>query len=79
MTEAIIVALIGGAFTLIGVLVANAKSAAVTTEQIAQLRQEVQKHNGLIERTYKLEEKTSLHEAELHRHNERLKALEEDG
>jgi len=76
MTEAIIVAIIGGAFTLVGVLIANAKSNAVTNEQIVQLRREVEKHNGLVDRTYHLEEETALHEAELHRHNERLKALE---
>ena len=79
MTEAIIVALIGGAFTLIGVLIANSRSNAITTEQIKQLKEEVKKHNGLIERTYKLEQTTAIHEAELTRHNKRLEILEEEG
>ena len=79
MTEAIIVALIGGAFTLIGVLIANSRSNAITTEQIKQLKEEVKKHNGLIERTYKLEQTTAIHEAELTRHNKRLELLEEEG
>ena len=79
MTEAIIVALIGGAFTLIGVLIANSRSNAITTEQIKQLKEEVKKHNGLIERTYKLEQTTAIHEAELTRHNKRLELLEDEG
>lgn len=76
MTESIIVAIITGVLTLIGVLIANSRSDAVQNERIEQLRSEVKKHNNLIERTYKLEEKTALHEAELKRVNRRLDAVE---
>lgn len=76
MTESIIVALITGVVTLAGVLIANAKSDAVQNERIDQLREEVKKYNNIIDRTYKLEQKTELHEAELKRVNHRLEGLE---
>lgn len=41
----------------------------VMRTEVSTLRQEVQKHNGMIERTYKLEERVSLNE-------QRLDALE---
>jgi uncharacterized membrane-anchored protein YhcB (DUF1043 family) len=41
----------------------------VMKSEVSTLRQEVQKHNGMIERTYKLEERVSLNE-------QRLDALE---
>lgn len=76
MTESIIVAIITGILTLAGVIISNSRTNAVQAERIEQLREEVKKHNGLIERTYRLEEQTALQDAELKRHNERLKALE---
>lgn len=39
---------------------------AVMEEEISTLRREVQKHNSLIERTYKLEERVSVLEAAKH-------------
>ena len=39
---------------------------AVMEEEISNLRKEVQKHNSLIERTYKLEERVSVLEARNH-------------
>ena len=80
-----------GVFSVIAVLVSNQKSnkeiqskldkqqavfEAHVTEQISGLQKTVEKHNNMIERTYKLEESSSLHEAELKRVNKRLEALE---
>lgn len=70
--------IIAGVLTLIGVLIMNSKANAVQAERIEQLREEVKKHNGLIDRTYKLEQKTELHDAELKRQNKRIEILEED-
>lgn len=39
---------------------------AVMEEEISNLRKEVQRHNSLIERTYKLEERMSILEARNH-------------
>lgn len=66
MSEAIIVALITGGLSLLGVVVtnlatakktekANAVAQAVMQTEITALRTEVNKHNNLIERTFKLE------------------------
>ena len=52
---AIVASLIGGGVTLTGVLIANSRAQAVTEERINQLRKEVEKHNGVIERTFTLE------------------------
>lgn len=76
MAESIVVALITGALSLIGVYIANRKSAALMEYRLEELEKKVDKHNQLIERTYKLEERTELQEAELRRQNERLKIVE---
>lgn len=79
MPESIIVALITGAVTLIGVLVANAKSDAVQEERLANLTAEVKKHNQVLERVYSLETKVEVHDAEFKRVNHRLDDLEKGG
>lgn len=77
MTESIIVAIITGVLTLVGVLISNSRSDAVQNERIDTLRNEVKKHNNLIERMYKCEESVALHEAEFKRVNRRLESLEQ--
>lgn len=76
MTESIIVALITAAGALLGTYFANRKTAALMEYRLEQLEKKVDKHNQVIERTYKLEEKTELQEAEIERHKERLRILE---
>lgn len=53
--EAIVVAIITGGLTLIGVVVANNRQSAVMAEKIETLSRRVEKHNGVIERVYGLE------------------------
>jgi hypothetical protein len=66
MSEAIVVALITGGLSLVGVITTNMLTAkknetamkvsqAVTETKIEALRAEMTKHNNLIERTYRLE------------------------
>lgn len=55
--ESIIVALIGGGVTLIGVLIANGKSQAVTDTKIEELTREVREHNNFARRVPLLEQK----------------------
>ena len=50
MTESIIVALVSGGLTLIGVLVANSKTQAVTETKLDELTREVREHNGFARR-----------------------------
>ena len=60
MTEAIAVALVSGLMTLLGVLVSNSRSRAVMEVKIDELRRQVEKHNSLIERTYRLEQDVAV-------------------
>ena len=56
MDSAIIVALISGTLTLLGVLVANSRSQAVTDTKLAELTREVREHNNFAKRMPVVEE-----------------------
>ena len=58
--ESIIVALISGGITLLGVLVANGRSQAVTETKLDELTREVREHNNFARRVPVLEEKMSV-------------------
>jgi hypothetical protein len=55
MNEAIIVALLGFAGTLLGSLFGVLAAQKLTQYRLSQLEEKVNKHNNLIERTYRLE------------------------
>ena len=55
VSEAIIVALLGFAGTLLGSLFGVLAAQKLTQYRLAQLEEKVNKHNNLVERTYKLE------------------------
>ena len=48
--ESIISAILAGAVTLIGVLIANSRSQAVTDTKLEELTREVREHNGFAEK-----------------------------
>ncbi len=77
MTDAIIVALIGllgsGAGTFGGILV----SSKLTQYRLEQLEKKVEVHNQVIDRVYKLEERTELQEEKIRVANHRISDLEE--
>ena len=56
MTESIIVAIITGIVTLLGVLASNNKHDAVTDTKIEALTEEVKKHNNFAQRVPVVEE-----------------------
>jgi hypothetical protein len=56
MSETIITALITGAITLLGVLISNSKSQAVTETKIEELTREVREHNNFARRMPIVEE-----------------------
>lgn len=60
MTESIIVALITGSMTLIGVLIANNKQQAVTDAKLDELTREVREHNDFARRVPILEEQMKV-------------------
>lgn len=54
--DAIVVALISGAVTLLGVLIANSRSQAVTETKLDELTREVREHNSFARRMPVVEE-----------------------
>ena len=56
----IISAIIAGAVTLIGVLIANGKSQAVTDTKLEELTREVREHNNFARRVPILEEQMKV-------------------
>ena len=58
--ESIITAIITGALTLIGVLIANGKSQAVVETKVEELTREVREHNGFARRMPVVEEQIKV-------------------
>ena len=76
MSEAIIVALITGVLALLGTYLSNRKSAALIAYRLSELEKKVEKHNNLVERTYKLEEQSAVHDEKIRVANHRIDDLE---
>lgn len=76
MTEAVIVAVLSLVGTLCGAYLSHRRSSALIAYRLEQLEQKVAAHNSLIERTYKLEERTELQEEKLKAVNRRIEDLE---
>ena len=76
MNTEIIVALIASAGGILGAFVGVIASAQLTTYRIQQLEKKVEKHNTVIERTYKLEENQAVMEEQIKVANHRIADLE---
>lgn len=88
MTEGIIVSLITGILSILGVIITvafgNKKTSAqlkeqtnVTIYRIDQLEKKVEKHNNVIERVYNLEKNEAVIEEEIKVANHRIDDLEQ--
>ena len=71
MTE-IVVALLTGAITLVGVLISNSRSQAVTDTKLEELTREVREHNNFARRMPVVEEQIKVI-------NHRIADLEREG
>ena len=71
MAESIIVAIITGVLTLIGVLISNSESQAVMEERVGELTREVREHNKFAKRMPVVEEQIKVI-------NHRISDLEDD-
>ena len=60
MTETIICALITGGLTLMGVLIANSRTQAVTEAKLDELTREVREHNHFAQRMPVVEEQIKV-------------------
>ena len=89
MTSEMIVALITGGLSLIGVVLTNSASnkkvqnsieahQALTDEQLKDLTRQVEKHNSVIERTYIAEQRIEVLTEKQKSANHRIANLEEE-
>ena len=78
--ESIIVAAITGGLALVGTLAgtyfANKKSSALIAYRLEALEKKVQAHNNLVERMYRVEERTEIQEEKIKVANHRIDDLE---
>jgi len=72
----VIVALVGLAGSSLGSLTGVVASAKLTAYRLEQLEKKVDKHNTVIERTYKLEETQAIMEEQIKVANHRIADLE---
>lgn len=76
MNDTVIVALISLAGTLCGTFGGILMSNKLTNYRIEQLEQKVEKHNHLVERTFRLEELQQLADERMRVANRRISELE---
>ena len=74
MNEAIVVALLGFAGTLLGSLFGVLAAQKLTQYRLSQLEEKVNKHNNIIERTYRLEGRMDEAEHDIRDLKERSRA-----
>ena len=77
MTTEVIVAMIASGGGLLGSAIGVIASARLTNYRIGQLEEKVNKHNNLIERTYKLEEQMEIEKECMKVANHRIDDLEQ--
>lgn len=80
MDSNIAVIITGGlslAGTLAGSYLAQRKSIALIAYRLEQLEKKVDKHNGVVERTFKLEERCAIQDEQIKVANHRIADLEE--
>ncbi len=78
MSEGIVVALLSLAGTCLGTIGGIVASSKLTAYRLEQLEKKVDKHNQLIERTYKLEERCQVFEEKIKVANHRIEDLEKE-
>ena len=76
MQTEVIVALVGLAGSSLGSLAGVVASAKLTAYRLEQLEKKVDKHNTVIERTYKLEETEAVMQEQIRVANHRIADLE---
>lgn len=77
MSDAVLVSLIGLAGSGLGSVLGILVSSKLTQYRLEQLEKKVEVHNQVIDRVYKLEERTELQEEKIKVANHRIGDLEE--
>ena len=76
MSDTIIVALLSLVGTMAVVYFSNRKTSALMAYRLEQLEEKVNKHNQVVERTYRLEDNDKLMEEKIKVANHRIEDLE---
>ncbi len=76
VTAAVLSALIGAVASIIVCVINNNKQNALLLYRLEQLEKKQDKHNHLIERLYRVEEQSALHEERIKVANNRIADLE---
>ena len=77
MSDEIITALIGLVWSALGSVIGIICNTRLTTYRIKQLEKKVDKHNTVIDRTYKVESRLDVIDEEIKGANHRISDLEE--
>lgn len=78
MSDEIITALIGLGGSALGSIIGIICNSKLTVYRLEQLEKKVDKHNTVVERTYKVEERLSVIDEEIKVANHRINDLEEE-
>lgn len=78
MSSEIITALIGLGGSALGSIIGIICNSKVTAYRLRELEKKVDKHNTVVERTYKVEERLSVIDEEIKVANHRINDLEEE-
>jgi hypothetical protein len=76
MADSIVVAILALLGNMIATYFSNQKSSALIAYRLEELEKKQDKHNSVIERTYRLEERAELQEERIKEANHRLDDLE---
>lgn len=76
MSEQLLTAIIGCGGSLVGAFVGAISSSRLTNYRIEQLEKKVDKHNNVIERVFKLEERAEVQDEKIKVANHRIDDLE---
>lgn len=73
---AIVVCMINNLYTSRATKIQHEKTISLIDYQLQELQKKVEKHNNIVERTYKLEELTAIQEEKIKVANHRIEDLE---
>lgn len=76
MSDTVIVAIIGFTGSILGTFAGTLSGIKLMSYRIEQLEKKVEKHNNLIDRTYKLEEISAIQTEQIKVANHRIEDLE---
>ena len=78
MDSAVIVAIVSGVFTLLGSFGGIMATSRLTAYRLQKLEEKVDKHNQVIDRVYRLEQRDAVFDEEMRVANHRIADLERE-